>query len=73
MFVAFMSLHIFFCDVMLLYFVSRIEVIRSLNLNLNLHEVEVKVNPLTQLTWPEVRLTQPGIRILPCSGLTQLT
>jgi hypothetical protein len=35
MFVAFMSLHILLCDEVLLYFVSRIEGIRSSNLNLN--------------------------------------
>jgi hypothetical protein len=35
MFVVFMSLHILLCDEVLPYFVLRIEVIRSLNLNLN--------------------------------------
>jgi hypothetical protein len=35
MFVAFMSLHILLCDEVLLYFVLRVEVICSLNLNLN--------------------------------------
>jgi hypothetical protein len=35
MFVAFMSLHILLCDEVLPYFVLRIEVVRSLNLNLN--------------------------------------
>jgi hypothetical protein len=35
MFVAFMSLHILLCDEVLLYFVLRVELIRSLNLNLN--------------------------------------
>jgi hypothetical protein len=35
MFVAFMSLHILLCDEVLLYFVLRIEVIRSSNLNFN--------------------------------------
>jgi hypothetical protein len=54
MFVAFMSLHILLCDEVLPYFVLRVEVIHSLNLNLNqkdskLHKVQVKVEPLTQL------------------------
>jgi hypothetical protein len=35
MFVAFMLLHILLCDQVLLYFVLRVEVIHSLNLNLN--------------------------------------
>jgi hypothetical protein len=35
MFVAFMSLHILMCDEVLLYFILRIEVVYSLNLNLN--------------------------------------
>jgi hypothetical protein len=35
MFVAFMSLHIILCDEVLLYFILYIEVIRSLNLNLD--------------------------------------
>jgi hypothetical protein len=35
MFVAFMSLHILLCDEVLLYFILYIEVIRSLNLNLD--------------------------------------
>jgi hypothetical protein len=35
MFVAFMSLHILLCDEVLPYFVLRVEVFRSLNLNLN--------------------------------------
>jgi hypothetical protein len=35
MFVVFISLHILLCDEVLPYFVLRIEVIRSLNLNLN--------------------------------------
>jgi hypothetical protein len=33
--VAFIPLHILLCDEVLLYFVLRIEVIQSLNLNLN--------------------------------------
>jgi hypothetical protein len=35
MFVAFILLHILFCDEVLPYFVLRIEIICSLNLNLN--------------------------------------
>jgi hypothetical protein len=35
MFVAFMPLHKFLCDEVLMYFVLRVEVIRSSNLNLN--------------------------------------
>jgi hypothetical protein len=54
MFVAFMSLHILLCDEVLPYFVLCVEVVRSLNLNLNqkdskLYKVQVKVEPLTQL------------------------
>jgi hypothetical protein len=49
-----MSLHILLCDEVLPYFVLRVEVVRSLNLNLNqkdskLYKVQVKVEPLTQL------------------------
>jgi hypothetical protein len=48
--VAFMPLHILLCDEVLLYFVLRVEVICSLNLdlnqkNLNLYKGEFKVNP----------------------------
>jgi hypothetical protein len=35
MFVAFMSLHILLCDEVLSYFILHIEVIQSLNLNLD--------------------------------------
>jgi hypothetical protein len=35
MFIAFMPLHILLCDEVLPYFVLRVDVIRSLNLNLN--------------------------------------
>jgi hypothetical protein len=35
MFIAFMPLHILLCDELLPYFVSRVEVICSLNLNQN--------------------------------------
>jgi hypothetical protein len=35
MFVAFMALHILLCDEVLPYFVLRVEVVRSSNLNLN--------------------------------------
>jgi hypothetical protein len=48
--VAFMPLHILLCDEVLMYFVLRVEVICSLNLdlnqkNLNLYKGEFKVNP----------------------------
>jgi hypothetical protein len=50
MFVTFMPLHILLCDDVLSYFILRVEVIRSLNLdlnqkNLNLYKGEFKVNP----------------------------
>jgi hypothetical protein len=50
MFVAFMSLHILLCDEVLPYFILHVEVVRSLNLdlnqkNLNLYKWEFKVNP----------------------------
>jgi hypothetical protein len=50
MFVAFMMLHILLCDELLLYFILRVEVVHSLNLNLdqkdlNLYKGEFKVNP----------------------------
>jgi hypothetical protein len=50
MFVAFMPLQILLCDEVLPYFVLRVEVICSLNLdlnqkNLNLYKGEFKVNP----------------------------
>jgi hypothetical protein len=35
MFVAFMTLHILLCDELPVYFVLRVEVVRSLNLNLD--------------------------------------
>jgi hypothetical protein len=35
MFIAFMLLHILLCDEMLPYFVLHVEVVHSLNLNLN--------------------------------------
>jgi hypothetical protein len=64
MFVAFMSLHILLCDEILSYFILRVEVIQSLNLNLdqkdlNLHKRKFKVNPanLSNPTWVE------GIRL----------
>jgi hypothetical protein len=40
MIVAFMSLHILLCDEVLLYFILRVEVVRSLDLNLNLEGFE---------------------------------
>jgi hypothetical protein len=50
MFVTLMPLHILLCDDVLSYFILRVEVIRSLNLdlnqkNLNLYKGEFKVNP----------------------------
>jgi hypothetical protein len=50
MFVAFMSLHILLCDEVLPYFILRVEVFCSLNMNLNqknfnLYKRKVKVNP----------------------------
>jgi hypothetical protein len=58
MFVAYMSLHILLCDEMFSYFILRVEVFRSLNLNLNqknlnLYKREFKVNPTNPFnpTW----------------------
>jgi hypothetical protein len=58
MFVAFMSLHILLCDEVLRYFVLCVEVIHSLNLDLNQKDLnlfngEFKVNPanLANPTW----------------------
>jgi hypothetical protein len=50
MFVAFMRLHILLCDEVLPYFILRIKVVQSLNLNLdqkdlNLYKRKFKVNP----------------------------
>jgi hypothetical protein len=45
MFVEFMSLHILLCDEVLPYFILRVEVFCSLNMNLNLYKRKVKVNP----------------------------
>jgi hypothetical protein len=41
MFVVFMSLHIVLCDKVLLYFILCIEVIQSLNMNLNREELNL--------------------------------
>jgi hypothetical protein len=41
MFVAFMSLHILLCDEVLPYFILRIEVIQSLNLNLDQNDLNL--------------------------------
>jgi hypothetical protein len=52
MFVAFMSLHILLCDEVLPYFILRVEVFHSLNLNqnnLNLYKRKFKVNPANPL------------------------
>jgi hypothetical protein len=40
MIVAFMSLHILLCDEVLLYFILCVEVVRGLDLNLNLEGFE---------------------------------
>jgi hypothetical protein len=50
MFVAFIPLHILLCNEVLPYFILRVEVFRSSNLdlnqkNLNLYKWEFKVNP----------------------------
>jgi hypothetical protein len=60
MFVAFMPLHILLCDEVLSYFVLRIEVVRSLNLNLdrenlNLYKREFKVNPTNPFNLARVK------------------
>jgi hypothetical protein len=60
MFVAFMPLHILLCDEVLSYFVLRIEVVRSLNLNLdrenlNLYKREFKVNPANPFNLARVK------------------
>jgi hypothetical protein len=60
MFVAFMPLHILLCDDELPYFVLCIEVIQSLNLNLdrenlNLYKREFKVNPANPFTLARVK------------------
>jgi hypothetical protein len=41
MFVAFMSLHILLCDEVLPYFILCVEVIHSLNLNLNKNDLNL--------------------------------
>jgi hypothetical protein len=41
MFIAFMPLHILLCDEVLSYFILRIEVVRSSNLNLNQNGVNL--------------------------------
>jgi hypothetical protein len=41
MFVAFMPLHILLCDEVLPYFILRIEVVRSLNLNLDQNDLNL--------------------------------
>jgi hypothetical protein len=57
MFIAFMPLHILLCDEVLSYFVLCVEVIHSLNLdlnqkNLNLYKAEFKEFALTRLPDP---------------------
>jgi hypothetical protein len=58
MFIAFMPLHILLCHEVLLYFILRVEVFCSLNLNLNqknlnLYKRKFKVNPAnpSNLVW----------------------
>jgi hypothetical protein len=41
MFIVFMPLHILLCDEVLLYFVLRIEVVHSSNLNLNQNDLNL--------------------------------
>jgi hypothetical protein len=60
MFVVFMPLHILLCDEVLPYFILRVEVFRSLNLNLNqknlnLYKREFKVNPANPFNSTQVK------------------
>jgi hypothetical protein len=60
MFVSFMPLYILLCDEVLLYFILCMEVIQSLNLNLdqkdlNLYKRKLRLTLLTHLTWPGIR------------------
>jgi hypothetical protein len=60
MFLAFMPLHILLCDEVLLCFILRVEVFRSLNLNLNqkklnLNKREFKVNPANPFNPAQVK------------------
>jgi hypothetical protein len=67
MFVAFIPLHILLSDEVLPYFILRIEVVQSLNLNsnqknLNLYKRESKVNPANPFNPAQVMgkgLTRP--------------
>jgi hypothetical protein len=60
MFLAFMPLHILLCDEVLPCFILRVEVFRSLNLNLNqkklnLNKREFKVNPANPFNPAQVK------------------
>jgi hypothetical protein len=60
MFAAFMSLHILLCGEVCPYFILRVEVFRSLNLNsnqknLNLYKREFKVNPANSFNPTQVK------------------
>jgi hypothetical protein len=60
MFVAFTPLHILLCDEVLPYFILRVEVIHSLNLNLNqknlnLYKGEFKDNPANLANLTQVK------------------
>jgi hypothetical protein len=60
MFVAFMPLHILLCDEVLPYFILCVEVVWSLNLNLdqkdlNLYKRKFKVNPANPSNWTRVK------------------
>jgi hypothetical protein len=56
MFVAFMPLHILLCDEVLPYFVLRVEVVHSLNLNLSQNGLNLR-----KISKPE-SLTRSGLR-----------
>jgi hypothetical protein len=69
MFIEFMSLHILLCDEVLPYFLLRVEVVRSLNLNLNqknlnLYKGEFMVNPANPANpTRDNRITHNPIRV----------
>jgi hypothetical protein len=81
MFVAFMSLYILLCDKVLPYFILRVEVVHSLNLdlnkkNLNLFKWKFKDNPANPANPTRVKgqwSTQSGLRVLSYPSLTRLT
>jgi hypothetical protein len=76
-----MPLHILLYDEVLPYFVLRVEVVHSLNLdlnqkNLNLYKGEFKDNPANPANPIRVKgqgSTQSGLRVLPYPSLTRLT